>query len=171
MSKLSGHQDRGWQTGVWREGDAWRLDSMFLIGMIMFPCFSSTRGRVWHPQCPMTGIEIHKLYVCAHNLDGRGVLMSIHLCLGTRLLPCYFHYYQIVQISDQVFSSSPTWQDSEIMRMQTNPKQLMHIQISSCCPQVSAVSPTSCQRGGCSSFTPLECTLLKPDQPLEIVFP
>lgn len=112
MSKLSGHQDRGWQTGVWREGDAWRLDSMFLLGMIMFPCFSSTRGRVWHPQCPVIGIEIHKLYVCAHNLDGRGVLMSIHLCLGTRLLPCYFHYYQIVQISDQVFASSPTWQDS-----------------------------------------------------------
>lgn len=51
---------------------------------------------------------------------------------------------------------------SEIMRMQTNPKQLIHIQISFCCPYQQWVLPPI-RRG--SSFTPLKWTHPEPEQP------
>ena len=171
MSKLSGHQDWGWQTGVGREGAAWRLacivDCMLLIGMIIFPCFSSARCSVWHTLCPMTGIEIHKLYVLVHNPSGRGVLLSISLCLGTRLLPSYFHYYQIFQISHQVFAHNTTWQDEK----STLRSCVCKLTPSNSCTLESHLAVHRCQqwvlppiRGG-SSFTPLEWTLPEPDQP------
>lgn len=51
---------------------------------------------------------------------------------------------------------------SEIACMQTNPKQLMRIQISSCCPYQQWILPLI-RRG--SSFTRLKWTLPEPDQP------